>query len=247
MIDYYVMSWHRVRQLILDDIHRFENGAELQSDAAYAKRAKCSVPTVKRAMADLARLGFVIRRKGRKTRSSDRPGVVSGAEFSFSRAAKERGTKLTTRLIEKSCRLPSRMSPGDVEMRAHNMLGLKRDEPFLVIARRRDLNGRPQVIHRSYLNPSHYPTSFLARHDFEKESLLEIVEKYDLRIQGRETRIRAAFPTEQECELLEVEKEPVLNVEQSLYAMCPATEEIVVAEYLHATYARWEYVISDRR
>jgi DNA-binding GntR family transcriptional regulator len=238
--------WRLVQQLILDDISKRGKGAQLDSDANYAQRAECSVPTVKRAMADLERLGFVIRRRGRKTKSSERPAVVSGTEFSFSHSAKESGCELVTRLIEKSCRLPSRTSIGDVEMRAHRALGLKRDESFFVISRRRDLNDTPRVIHRSYLNPSHYPPTFLADHDFENESLLEILEKYGLRINGRETRVRAGLPTETECELLSIENEPVLNVEQSLYATSP-NGRLVTAEYLHATYSRWEYVISDRR
>jgi DNA-binding GntR family transcriptional regulator len=240
-------NWRQVQQLILDDISRSGRGAELDSDAAFAERAGCSVPTVKRAMADLAGRGLVVRRRGQRTKSSEQPAVVSGNEFSFSHSAKKHGSEIITRLIEKSCRLPSRDSVEDVETRAHNRLGLRRDQPFFVIARRRDLDGCPRVIHRSYLNPSHFPPTFLADHDFQNESLLDALEKYGLHIRSRETRIRAALPSDAECTLLAIGKEPVLNVEQSLYAIHAATGRAVIAEYLHATYSRWEYVIDDRR
>jgi len=243
------MSWLLARQLILDDISKRAIGAELDSDAGFAKRAKCSVPTVKRAMADLARLGYVIRRKGLKTRSWGRPVLVSGSDFSFSRSVELLGSKLITRLIEKSRRSPNRLSSRDVERRAHSILGLKRNEPFFVIARLRIIDGRPLVIHRSYLNPSYFPATFLADHDFRDESLLDILEEYRMRVRSRETRIRAVLPTDEEWEMLSIgkePKEPVLDIEQSLYALSQSTGELIIAEYMHATYAHWEYLISDR-
>ena len=154
---------------------------------------------------------------------------------------------IITQLIEKSCRLPSQISATEIERRAQRLLGLKSNEPFLVVARRRVLDGTPRVIHRSYLNPSHFPASFMTNHDFEKESLFDILEKYGLRIHSRETRIRAGLPTDAERDLLAIENEPVLNVEQSLQAFFPANGDIATAEYLHATYSRWEYIINDRR
>lgn len=241
------MGWQEVLELILDDVQRLGNGAELDSDATFAERAGCSVPTVKRAMAELARRGFVDRRKGQRTLASERSAVVSGSDFSFSRSAKEHGAEIVTNLIEKSCRLPSRTSAAGVEMRAQKALGLNRSQPFFIVARRRILDGSPRVIHRSYLNPSHYPAAFLAKHDFEAQSLFDILEMYGLRIHSRETRIRAVLPTDAERDLLAIENEPVLSVEQSLRAFCSASDRLVTAEYLHATYSHWEYVINDRR
>jgi DNA-binding GntR family transcriptional regulator len=165
-------------------------------------------------MAELARRGLVVRRRGRKTIASQPAAmVVSGTEFSFGRSAKEHGARLFTRLLEKSCRLPNPGPEAEIEMRAQTALGLKRSQPFLVIARLRELNDRPRVIHRSYLNPINYPTTLLKDHDFQNESLMEILEKYGMLLRSRETRIRATLPTKHECEWLEVEEEPVLQVE----------------------------------
>lgn len=241
------MTWQLARQLILDDVGRFGHGAELDSDAEFARRAGVSIPTIKRAMADLARRGLVVRRQGQRTIAAKRPTVVSGTELSFRHTAEANNQKLVTRLLEKSCRVPQRTPETDFEQRAHSALGLKRGQPFIVIARLRILDGSPRVIHRSYLNPSHYSRQFLTAHDFERESLFEIIESYGLRLHSRDTRIRAAFPTESDAALLEAEHEAVLNVDQQLYAMSSYTNRIVTAEYLRATYARWEYVISDRR
>jgi len=117
----------------------------------------------------------------------------------------------------------------------------------VVIARRRILDGHPRVIHRSYLNPDHYSAGFLADHDFESESLLQLLEQHGLRVQSRDTVIRAAFPTESEQAMLEMGREPVLVVDQRLYAVSRRSGDIVVAEYLRATYRDWEYSITDRR
>lgn len=240
------MGWQELRQIILDDATNVGPGGQLAPDAEFARRAGCSVPTVKRAMSDLARRGVVSRRRGKRTIVADGNAVVSGTDFSFSRSA-HGDHKLVTRLIEKSLRLPSRLAPAQYEGRAHRALGLRRNQPFIAIARLRVLDGTPRVIHRSFLNPGHYPPTFLVSHDFETESLLDIYESHGLRIHSRDTRIRAALATGADAALLAIGREPVLNVEQTMYAIELHTGSVATAEYLHATYANWEYVISDRK
>jgi GntR family transcriptional regulator len=242
------MTWEVARQLILGDISRLGHGAELNSDAEYARRADVSVPTIKRAMADLARRGLVVRQRGRRTTASQEGAIVSGADFSFSRSANSRGQQVVTELLEKSCRAPHREPGAEFEIQAHRTLGLKRGQPFVAIARLRILDGSSRVIQRSYLNPRHYSARFLTSHDFENESLLEIIEGYGLKLHSRDTKIRAALSNDSEAALLDLEPgEPVLRVDQQFYATALDSERIFTAEYLHATYARWEYVITDRR
>ena len=91
---------------VLADVEKAGTGGELASDAEYARRAGVSVPTIKRAMADLARRGIVIRHGGRRTVVADSPAVISGTDFSFSGFARVLGQPLLTKVFEKSCRLP---------------------------------------------------------------------------------------------------------------------------------------------
>jgi len=134
------------------------------------------------------------------------------------------------------------------EQAAHEALGLNRNETFYVISRLDFLDGKPRAIHRSYLNPSHFPESFLD-HDFEKESLLAIINSYGFRINTRETTLRARFPTQEEAFRLKIDpaQQPVLEAEQKLTAVHLATREMVTVEYMHACYLNWEYRIANRR
>src|SRR5207248_246505 len=104
--------------------------------------------------------------------------------FAFSHTTREiYGRELTNRLIEKSLRPP--LKDGELasfEQKAHKALGLRRDRPLIVIARVRILDGRPRSIHRSYLNPGHFPETFLLDHDFEEESLIRIYNAVGYRI-----------------------------------------------------------------
>ncbi len=157
------------------------------------------------------------------------------------------GHDVTTKVIEQTCRLPRPGESEEPERRAQQALGLKKDDPFLVISRKRILSGKTRVIHRSFLDPAYFKRSFLADHDFAEQSLLDILESYGLRIRSRQTRIRAALPTECEMHIFQVHDEPVLSIEQSLFALHAETNKLITAEYLHATYCRWEYTIDDRR
>src|SRR5262249_35819818 len=110
------------------------------------------------------------------------------------------------------------------------------------------LDGRPRAIHRSYLNPAHFPETFMLDHDFEKESLIRIFNASGYRIEGRDTTLRARFPASQEQILLKLGQEPVLEAEQALYATDAASGSSRLIEYLQAVYASpWDYRITGRR
>ncbi len=225
---------------------------------------KLSKQPLVRALDELARKGIVVRRAGAPTTfrsltprffdlefSSNKLDSEGGSDqdgFGFGRNAREvYGHEMSSRLIEKSLRPP--LSGTDLtafERKAHKALGLRRDRPFLVIARVRLLDGRPRVIHRSYLHPGQFPESFLVDHDFETESLITIFNESGFRIDRRETTLRARFPTKQEQSLLKLGMEPILETEQETHATHPASGSSRLLEYLHACYVEWEYRITNR-
>ena len=241
-------GWKHVREFLLTQIEVKSEGESLGSDKHIAKQIGCSIPTVKRAMAELARQGYISRRRGHLTRVSSKPFLVQANEFSFQHTAEQiYGQNLTTQIIEQACRTPNPDYPDGHEVRAQQAFGLKKNERFFVIVRRRILEKRPRVIHRSYLNRAYLPEYFLEDHNFHQESIPKILESHGLRLQSRHTKIRAVLPTDQEARLLDIGSEPVLRVEQEMKAIAPNTNQLVTIEYLHATYVDWEYAIEDRR
>jgi DNA-binding GntR family transcriptional regulator len=218
-----------------------------------------------RALDELARKGIVVRRAGAPTTFRSLTPRLYDQEFSYEDFDREQspeqegfgfghtsrvvyGREYTNRLVEKSLRPP--FKDGDlaaVELKAHKALGLRRENAFLVISRIRILDGRPRAIHRSYLNPGHFPETFLVDHDFEKESLIKIYNASGYRVDHRDTTLRARFPTNQEQSLLKLGREPVLEAEQETHATHLASGTSRLIEHLQAIYVEWEYRISSRR
>jgi DNA-binding GntR family transcriptional regulator len=218
-----------------------------------------------RALDELARKGIVVRRAGAPTTFRSLTPRFYDLEFTYDDFDPERnpdqegfgfghttravyGRELTNRLIEKSPRPPHK--DGDLatlEQKAHKALGLRRDQPFYVIARARIVDGRPRALHRSYLDPECFAASFLLEHDFEKESLIRIYNQSGYRVNRRDTVLRARFPTTQEQALLSIEREPVLEAEQEMHATHLSSGVSRLIEYLQAVYSSpWDYRITSR-
>jgi len=226
-----------------------KEGDPLPSDADLAKRFDCSLQPVVRAMQELARKGFVRRTKGMPTTICARPPLADESEFSFSRSATSTyGHHLETKIVRVGPGFPRQSSDGaGHEGRAHQVLGLKKNEPFLAIGRLRILDGRPRALHRVFLNPDHFPADFLVRHDFSKESLIEIYRLHGYTIDSRDTTLRARYPTREERQLIQIDEVPILEAEQKLFALCSTSDEPVLLEYMLACYVDWEYRVLNRR
>ena len=241
-------KWRNAETTILNYMtHRsLSVGAKLPSNSRFAEMTGCSLQPVVRAMEELERKGLVRRRAGAATEVASQQPFIDNGELSFSVSSTTLGQKLINKILELSCRLPN---PGDQELddhRAQKVLGLKKDQPFYSIKRLRILDDKPRAIHQSYLNPAHYPATFLADHNFEKESLIAIFNHAGFRIESRRTTLQARFPTTKEKIFLNVDRVPVLDAEQELVAVREATKEPVHLEFLRACYHDWNYRIEDR-
>ena len=90
--------------------------------------------------------------------------VLLGHEFSFSRSAAKLGARLETRILELTPRLPNKGELYAYEERAQKALGLKKEQPFYIIARLRLIDGVPRAIHRaSSLPHSERPANTTSR------------------------------------------------------------------------------------
>jgi DNA-binding GntR family transcriptional regulator len=226
-------------------------GSPLPSDEELATMLRCSVEGVAKAMDAAARKGKIKRQQGGPTVVLSPPVLRDQDEFSFSRSARLHGEAFTTRISEQAVRTPlddeADLLTAHLERRAHAALGLKDQEPFVVIVRIRLLQDCPRVIDRAYLDPKRFPSTLLNDHDFEKESLIHVYNRYGYTLKSRDTTLTARLPTPGERNEFHIGlTEPVLDVEQQLFAQDPDTEVPFMLEYMQAIYLHWRYRIEAR-
>ncbi len=244
-----MLKWRTVEALIRRhiDAHGLAAGAPLPSDREFASIARCSIQPVIRAMEELARRGRVRRRRGGTTLVAEDVLAVDESEFSFSHGVRQTyGQSLENRVLEAILRPPIDDPARAFEQQARNYLGLRGGEGFYVIARLRLINGKPRALHRSYLNPAHFPRGFLG-HDFAKESLIRVINANGYQVDRRRTELHARLPTHEEEATLGIEGLPVLEARQELEAIQMDTGTLVPIEFMQACYVDWRYRIANRR
>lgn len=233
-----------VQQLI--STNRLKEGDELPSDRELREKFGYQKQPLARAMIELARKGILLRRPGAATLVLNRPAIMNQAEFGFTeRARAVYGNDVNTRVVELTQRLPDERNL-IFERRAQRALGLRAKQPMVVLSRLRLLNGVPRVLHHSYLNPRHFPSTFMKDHDFTQVSLITLITTAGFRIESRRTQLRACIAPTQVAELLQAPGQPLLEVEQELHAIRSDSANAVVIEYLHAFYLNWTYEIENR-
>jgi GntR family transcriptional regulator len=245
-----VSKWREVESVILKYIadRALREGDALPSDREFAIMAGCSMQPIMQAMRELGRKGLVLRRAGAATIVHSPVPLIDDREFSFSYNALHRyGQNLKNKLLELSCRLPAEGNFFQDEKKAQESLYLKRKEPFYVIVRLRLLDNIPRAIHRAYLNPSLFPSSFISDHNFEEESLIAIYNNYGFIIESRNTTLRARLPISEEALILKIKQEPLLDATQVMEASNVDACGLVTLEYMRACYLNWDFNVMNRR
>jgi DNA-binding GntR family transcriptional regulator len=173
--------------------------------------------------------------------------------FSFTKTAEKLGQMWETSFEDHQLRLPLREDAEEdntlaqLEKRAHKALGLEAGDPFIVVVRVRSHDQQPQLIQRIYLRPNDFPQSFLQDHDFARESLVDIYEKYGYQLTSRNSTLTARMANLYETNELGIRLgKPVLVAEQELFAVDSSNGNSVLLEYLEATYVDWSYRIESR-
>lgn len=206
----------------------------------------------------------------------------SGKRFSFKHSAEtlnnsndpDKNVLVLENVIEEvSVRLPrddKEHALYEVEKRAHEVLGLEPELPFLVIVRVRLIKGVPSALHVVYLDPRKFPGEFndtyteleqeslFSKDKLKHGSLIDIYEQYKYEMASRDTMLSARWPTIYEQSIfrkypfkeypsVNLTTGAVLDAEQQLYAKDPKTGETFVLEYLKASYFNnWKYNIKNR-
>lgn len=237
------VSWRSVEAAVRAYIRerRPAPGDALPSDSHFADLTGASRLTVRRAMAELAQRGVVVRGgSGSPTRIPEqRHAVQPSAPTGFAHTAETLGAKLENRIVE-LCVRPAHRSGvlSTFEAQALQVFGLRRAEPLMVVSRLRLLNGAPAALHRSYLDPRILPGDFLQRHDLQAGSLVQAMQDEGLTPVSRDTVLRAVHPLAGDAVLLDLpELTPILEAEQVLRGTTAATGDgIVPLEFLLAHY-----------
>jgi DNA-binding GntR family transcriptional regulator len=234
--------------------HKLANGSALPTHHELALKLECDEELLVQALKaaeSKQRLAYV---QGTLTVVS--PETITDHSFSFTKSAGKRG--LTTKLIEAAVRFP--MSDKEhpyylVEQRVQEALGLNVNSEFIVIERLRLLDGRPGAFQRAYLNPARFPlppTSFLTKHNFETESLIDVYQQYGYKLLSRDTVLAARSANLYEKNTINryrprLETSVVLDAEQRLYAEDATSDSRFVIEFLKASYLEnWQYEIKNR-
>lgn len=240
-------KWKYVSHLIKDYIleNRLSKGDKLPSDSKIAKKANVSLQPVLKAMKELSKAGIIFRRAGAPTLVDSDELIKEQGNLSFFESAKKVPNQtLMTKVLEVSHRSAQKGFYYKTERQAVKALGLKHGAQFYLVKRIRMIDQLPRVLHISFLNPSHFPATFLADHDFSHESLIKIFKQYGFNNLARETDLSADYPNEEEIKYLKIERIPILRSEQCIFAMDNKKKNRVI-EYLSACYVNWKYHIKN--
>lgn len=231
-----------VRSLRLEDVDALPEVGFL------AEKLDLHEEDVRAALRNAVRRGEFVRDEEGRLILSDPPVIDDNDMFSFASSADLEGTELYTVVTGASVLPPSTGHRVNyVERLARRALGINSDEECLLIARTRLIEGEPRVLHRAFLDPKRFPTSFLKDHDFATDSLIQIYQKYGYSLKYRNTRLTARLPTREEeialgCRL----DEPLLEAKQELFAVDSSGRQQFIIEFLDAAYKRWSYRIEKR-
>ncbi len=197
---------------------------QLPSERDLCTRFDVSRMTVRQALADLAREGWIYSRVGKGTFVGE-PKIDQQLKTltGFSQEMHSRGTQPSSRVLEATLR-----HAGDTVGAA---LGIAPESEIVLLSRLRLADGVPLAIEVVHLPHLYCPN--LLRHDFAVESLYDVLERdYGHRLTRAEQTIEAALAGPREAALLQLAPPaPVMIMERSTF-----TAQEILVEYVHSVY-----------
>lgn len=143
-------------------------GDAIPSEREYAKKLGVSRMTVRSAINELVREGWLLRHPGRSTVVSPVKLTKSATGFmSFSEDMRSRGMKASSRVLH------CREEVADATIAAQ--LGLSAGAQVIFIKRVRLANGEPMALERAYLPQARFAD--IVKHDLTRQSLYEVMER----------------------------------------------------------------------
>ena len=197
---------------------------QIPSERALCERFHVSRMTVRQALIDLARAGFIYSRVGKGTFVSE-PKIDQQLRTltGFSQEMKNRGDVPSSRVLE------AKLQPASDDIA--QILRIPIGSEIVLLTRVRLAAGNPLAIETVHL-PHHLCPNVL-RHNFAVKSLYDVLEReYGYRLTRADQTIEAALAGPREIALLQLTPPaPVLMMERLTY-----TDQNVLIEYAQSTY-----------
>jgi GntR family transcriptional regulator len=183
------------RDLVLDLIEELDVGEAIPSERQLSADLGISRLTVRAALDDLAREGYLVRRRGAGTFVSEPKIAQELTMTSFTDDMRRRGMRPASRTLE------VRISPAGA--RLGRLLHVSPSEPVFVARRLRLADGDSMAIETLHVRESHVPG--LSARDLEERSFYEILkDRYGIEIVGGTQTIEPTVTDEEESAALGV-------------------------------------------
>jgi GntR family transcriptional regulator len=190
-----VTKQSETRDLVLDLVERLEVGEAIPSERQLSADLGVSRLTVRAALDDLAREGYLVRRRGAGTFVSEPKITQELTMTSFTDDMRRRGMRPSSRTLE------LRVSPAGA--RLGRLLRVSPSEPILIASRLRLADGESMAIETVHIRAGQVPG--LTADDLERHSFYELLEdRYGIEIVGGEQTIEPTVTDEDESEALGV-------------------------------------------
>ena len=186
-------------------------GSQIPTEEDLCKIYEVSKATVKLAVLELARQGYLRRQQGKGTFVCKRvipEGLTMHA--SFKELMLDAGMDFSTEVLAKTVMMPT----DDLDVK----LNVPADTHVIYIKRLRSVSGEPVLLQEAYIPHNVCPS--LLEEDVANESLFDILEKkYNITLTKVKDYIEIAYLTDEEAALLGLAKgAPALVMEQQLYS-----------------------------
>ena len=183
------------RDLVLDLVERLEVGQAIPSERQLSTDLGVSRLTVRAALDDLAREGYLVRRRGAGTFVSEPKITQELTMTSFTDDMQRRGMRPSSRTLE------LRTSPAGA--RLGRLLRVSPSEPVVIATRLRLADGESMAIETVHIRASRVPG--LSARDLEERSFYVLLEeRYGIEIVGGEQTIEPTVTDEDESDALGV-------------------------------------------
>jgi GntR family transcriptional regulator len=211
------------RDLVLDLIEQLEVGEAIPSERQLSSDLGVSRLTLRAALDDLAREGYVVRRRGSGTFVGEPKIAQELTMTSFTDDMRRRGLRPSSRTLE------LRVSPAGA--RLGRLLHVSPSEPVVIASRLRLADGESMAIETVHVRETHIPG--LTARDLEEQSFYELLrDRYGIIVVGGTQTIEPTVTDEDESAALGVPlHSPAFRFERVTHA---DTGEIV--EFVESIY-----------
>ena len=211
------------RDLVLDLIEEMDVGEAIPSERQLSAELGISRLTLRAALDDLAREGYVVRRRGAGTFVSEPKIAQELTMTSFTDDMRRRGLRPASKTLE------LRVSPAGA--RLGRLLHVSPSEPVVIASRLRLADGESMAIETVHVREKHVPG--LTERDLEEQSFYELLkDRYGIVIIGGEQTIEPTVTDEDESAALGVPlHSPAFRFERITHSQTGEIVEFVESIY----------------